>query len=50
MRRVKRVAFDLEAPDYPIEADGERVCAQHLDVSVMPSELVVFRPRSAKRT
>ncbi len=49
MRRVKHVAFDLEAANYPIEADGERVCAQHLEVSVMPSELAVFRPRSAKR-
>ena len=42
--QVERLRLDLAEDTYPLQADGERVCAQHMTVEVLPAALTVLRP------
>ena len=42
--RVERVRLEFERDDYPIQADGEKILARSLDVTVVPHALQVLKP------
>ena len=42
--RVDRIRLEFARDDYPIQADGEKILARSLDVSVAPRALQVLKP------
>ena len=45
-RRCKQASLTFETPDYPIQADGERLQAARLDIGILPAALTVWQPIS----
>ncbi|OUP08676.1 diacylglycerol kinase family protein [Collinsella sp. An2] len=48
MGQARRVAFTLGGDDYPIQADGERIHARRLTVSMVPHAISVLRPNNTR--
>ena len=44
LQRARRVALEFEQADYPIQADGERILAARMEVSLVPGALRVLQP------
>ena len=48
--QMERLRLDLAEDTYPLQADGERVRAQHMTVEVLPAALTVLRPAAPQVT
>lgn len=46
MRRCTRASYTFGSDDYPIQADGERITASRMNVSILPAELTVLVPHA----
>lgn len=44
LTRAQHVELTFERADYPIQADGERLCATSMTVDILPGALTVLRP------
>lgn len=44
LRRARSVSLSFASGDYPIQADGERICAERATVGILPGVLRVLRP------
>lgn len=44
-RRAQSVKLLFEGEDYPLQADGERLCARSVSISILPGALTVLAPR-----
>lgn len=49
LRRARRLAVRFDAPDVPIQVDGERLRARALELEVVPAALSVLRPHASDR-
>lgn len=49
-RRARVIDLAFDAADYPIQADGERICATRATVTCMPAELDVLAPERQTST
>lgn len=47
LRRCTRLSLTFPEDDYPIQADGEKIRASRLTVSILPHELDVLKPNGA---